>query len=409
MAKMSVAGVGAEPAGLPLAGITVVEICHSVAGPFGGAILAQLGAEVIKVEDPRHGDHARAWGPPYWHGTSTTFQALNRDKLGVTVDLHDNSQVERLRSIILDRADVVLQNLRPGSIKKTALSPDSLMISKPSLVYCNLGAFGAGGPLENAPGYDPLMQAFGGLMSLTGEPHGGPVRVGPAVIDMGSGMWAVIGILAALQQRNVTGKGCIVDTSLYETAIAWVTIQMAGHLATGEIRTPMGSGVAEIVPHQAFMTRDGYIMIAAGNDNLFRALCQAIGHAEWADDPLYQSNDARVRNRGVLIPMIEKALMGATRRYWASCLNRHGVPNALIQNLSQVASHEQTKSLGILQPAPDRNMTMVGMPLRFDGVRPPYRRSAPDMGQHSGDVLNEAPEQPATADAQPSSVSGGRR
>lgn len=378
---------GSHPSALPLSGVTVVEICHSVAGPFGGVILAELGADVIKVEDPRHGDHARAWGPPYSHGTSTVFQALNRDKQGIVVDLRNQEEVARLRSVIIERADVVLQNLRPGSINKTLLSPESLMQAKPALIYCNLGAFGAGGPLAQAPGYDPLMQAFGGLMSLTGEPDGGPVRIGPAVVDMGSGMWAAIGILAALNRRHATGRGCIVDTSLYETAIAWVTIQMAGHLATGELRRPMGSGVAEIVPHQAFMARDGHIMVAAGNDRLFQSLCKALGHPEWGEDPRFSNNDGRVRNREALITLLEGTILTLPCSVWAERFDAHGVPNAPIQRLDQVAGHPQTRALEILQSAPDVDMALVGVPLRFDGVRPPFRRSAPGMGEHSVEIL----------------------
>jgi crotonobetainyl-CoA:carnitine CoA-transferase CaiB-like acyl-CoA transferase len=383
----------AKPAlsdGQPLRGITVVEICHSVAGPYGGAILASLGAEVIKVEDPRHGDHARGWGPPYWHGSSCAFQALNRDKRGIVVDLSDREQLRQLTDFIRARVDVVLQNLRPGSIEKTGLGGPALLAEKPSLVYCSIGAFGRGGPLEHRPGYDPLMQAFGGLMSMTGVEGGEPVRVGPAIIDMGSGMWAAIGILAALQQRTVTGRGCIVDTSLYETSLAWTLIQMAGYMATGEIRRPMGSGIAEIVPHQAFRARDGHIMVAAGNDGLFRSLCDVLGHPEWAQDARFATNDGRVRNRVALVSMLEDVFGTRDRAEWAKRLDEGGVPNAPIQNLDQVVAHEQTKALGILQKAPERDMTLLGLPLSFDGVRPPYRCSAPAFGEHTAEVLRDA-------------------
>ncbi|WP_114947831.1 CaiB/BaiF CoA transferase family protein [Microvirga calopogonii] len=379
------------PDARPLKGLTVVEICHSVAGPYAGAVLAELGADVIKVEDPRHGDHARGWGPPYWHGTSCAFQSLNRDKRGITVDLGDPAQAADLKDFILRKADAVIQNLRPGSIDKTGLSGATLLSEKPSLIYCNLGAFGATGPLAHRPGYDPLMQAFGGLMSVTGEEGGSPVRVGPAIVDMGSAMWAVIGILAALQQRNATGRGCVVDTSLFETAVAWMTIQVAGHLATGEIRRPMGSGIPEIVPHQAFRAMDGFIMVAAGNDGLFRALCHALGRPDWADDPRFATNDARVRNRKALIPLLEAVFLTANREHWAECLDRSGVPNAPIQSLDQVVVHEQTRALGLIQAAPDRDMALVGLPLSFDGVRPPYRCSAPELGEHNLDLRAEGP------------------
>ena len=232
-------------------------------------------------------------------------------------------------------------------------------------------------------------------MSVTGEEGGSPVRVGPAVIDMGSGMWAVIGILAALQQRSVSGRGCIVGTSLFETAVAWMTIQIAGYLATGEIRRPMGSGIAEIVPHQAFRTADGHLMVAAGNDGLFRKLCDALGQPQLADDPRFASNDGRVRNRTVLIPLLSSIFAGASKANWTERLDAVGVPNAPIQSLDQVVAHPQTTALGLVQNAPERDMALAGLPLSFNGERPPFRRKAPRLGEHNAEVLGWAAELPA--------------
>ncbi len=376
-----------EEDGLPLAGVTVVEICHSVAGPYAGLILASLGAELVKVESPGHGDHSRGWAPPYWHGTSAAYQSLNRDKLGVTCDLADPGQRAGLLRLILERADVVIQNLRPGAVERYGLSGEALLAQKPGLVYCNLGAFGRVGPLSDKPGYDPLMQAFGGLMSVTGEVGRAPVRVGPAVVDMGSGMWSVIGILAALDRRRRSGRGAVVDTSLYETAIAWMTIQTAGYLASGEVRRPHGSGIAEIVPHQAFAASDGYIMVGAGNDGLFRKLAAALGHAEWAEDPRYATNDGRVRNRALLIPAMEAVFARRSIAEWSAVLEQAGVPTAPIQSIDQVVAHPQTAALGIIQQAPDADMRLVGLPLSFNGRRPPFRASAPRPGQHNEAVF----------------------
>ncbi len=374
------------PAALPLSGLVVVEICHSVAGPFGGAVLAGLGADVIKVEDPRHGDYARGWGPPYWHGMACAFSAINRDKRGISINLADPEQAEWLRVFIMENADVVLQNLRPGSITAKGLGGEELVREKPSLVYCSIGAFGRDGPLHLRPGYDPLMQAFGGIMSMTGEEGGNPVRVAPAIVDLGSGMWAAIGVLSALRRRDETGLGCVVDTSLYETSMAWTVIQMAGYLASGEIRRPMGSGTAEIVPHQAFCTKDGPIMVAAGNDRLFAKLSALLGFSEWATDERFATNDARVRNRATLVPLIEAAFGTKTRKEWAALLDESGVPNAEIQNLEDVAAHPQTKALGIIQEAPDGKTSLLGLPLSFDRKRPPFRRSAPELGQHTEEI-----------------------
>lgn len=371
---------------LPLEGVTVVEICHSVAGPYGGMILAGLGAQLIKVENPDHGDHARGWGPPYWHGTSSVFQSLNRDKLGITCDLGNPEQLRELRQLIIDRADVVIQNLRPGALERYGLSGEELLDEKPSLIFCNLGAFGRCGPLRDKPGYDPLMQAFGGLMSVTGEQGLGPVRIGPAVVDMGSGMWAVIGIVAALARRRLTGRGAVVDTSLFETAVAWMTVSVAAYLSSGEVRRPMGSGIAEIVPHQAFATSDGYIMVAAGNDGLFRRLAKRLGREEWAEDLRFATNDGRVRHRSELIAAMESIFAGHSTASWSGWLDEAGVPSAPIHSVDEVVAHAQTQALGIIQQAPDVDMRLVGLPLSFDGRRPPLRRVAPNLGEHNDDI-----------------------
>jgi crotonobetainyl-CoA:carnitine CoA-transferase CaiB-like acyl-CoA transferase len=375
--------------GLPLAGITVVEFCHSVAGPYAGSILGDLGADVVKVESPGKGDYARDWGPPFAHGTATIFHVLNHNKRGLALDLRDGVTVERLKAFILENADVVLQNMRPGAIDKLGLGAAALRAEKPSLVYCDLGAYGRAGPLREKPGYDPLMQAHGGIMSVTGVDGGEPVRVGVSIVDQGAGMWAAMGVLAALNRRHTTGEGCHVSTSLFETALAWMSPHIGGFLAGGNMRRPLGSGVAEIVPHQAFPTRDGYIMVAAGNDNLFRALSGAIGNSDLAGDARFTTNSKRVENRKVLIPMLEDVFRTGSSSEWQARLDAAGVPAAPIENVSQVVASEQVKALGILQKAPDLDLTLTGLPLEFDGKRPPYRVSAPGLGEHN-DLLAPA-------------------
>jgi crotonobetainyl-CoA:carnitine CoA-transferase CaiB-like acyl-CoA transferase len=295
----------AGTAGLPLAGVTVVELCHSVAGPYAGSILADLGADVVKVESPGKGDYARDWGPPFAHDTSTLFHVLNHNKRGLALDLRDGVTAARLKDFILDRADVVIQNMRPGAIDKLGLGADALRAEKPELIYCDLGAYGRSGPLRERPGYDPLMQAHGGIMSVTGVDGGEPVRVGVSIVDQGAGMWAAMGILAALNRRHATGQGCHVTTSLFETAVAWMTAHIGGYLSSGDLRRRMGSGVAEIVPHQAFETADGHVMVAAGNDNLFRTLAKLLEQPELSGDPRFATNSKRVENRHTLIPILQ--------------------------------------------------------------------------------------------------------
>ena len=367
----------------PLSGTTVVEFCHSVAGPYAGSILADLGADVIKVESTGKGDYARDWGPPFSHGTSTLFHVLNHNKRGLALDLRDEVTVERLKAFILERADVVIQNMRPGAIDRLGLGAGALRAAKPALIYCDLGAYGRTGPLRERPGYDPLMQAHGGIMSVTGVDGGEPVRVGVSIVDQGAGMWAAMGILAALNRRHVTGEGCHVTTSLFETALGWMAPHIGGYLSGGAMRRPLGSGVTEIVPHQAFPTHDGYIMVAAGNDNLFGALAGAIERTDLVRDPRFATNSKRVENRRALVPMLEEIFRAQPSSEWLARLDAAGVPAAPIENVAQVVASAQTAALGMLQKDPALDLTLTGLPLEFDGVRPPYRFSAPTLGQHN--------------------------
>lgn len=380
----------------PLTGVTIVELGHSVAAPYAGLILADLGARVIKVENPGSGDYARGWGPPFWNGTATAFHALNRGKEGVSVDFRNEAEVEALKGFILAEADAVIQNLRPGILDKFGLTADKLRAAKPGLIWCDIGAFGATGPLAAKPGYDPLAQASTGIMSVTGEGGRPPVRVGVSLVDMGSGMWSVIGLLAGLIARHETGEGRVVSTSLYETGLAWMTVPLAGYAASGEVRKPFGSGTAEIVPYQAFETADGWLMIAAGNDNLFRKLCGALDLAALADDPDFVTNAARVVNRGRLIPQIAAVTAGFSTEALGLRLDAAGVPNAPLLDIGQVAGHPQTQALDMtVKSAPD-DIELMGVPLAFEGRRPRARSAAPALGQHNG-ILEEEADVPASA------------
>ena len=368
------------PSTRPLSGITVIEIGHSIAAPYAGMILGELGAEVIKVENPKGGDAARGWGPPFAEGAATCFHAVNRAKKGVTIDLADPAEAEKLRRLVLDRADVLIHNLKFGALDRYGLSAAALLAAKPGLVYCTIGAFGAVGPLRERPGYDPLMQAYGGLMSMLGEDGRPPVRVAVSIIDLATGMWAAIGILAALQERQRTGRGGVVDTSLYETALGWMTIPIAAYLANGEIPARFGSGVEMIVPYQAFAAADGHIMVAAGNDNLFRRLAQAIGRPSLADDPRFRTNKDRVVNRPSLIAILEDIFKAEPIAAWAARLDAAGIPNGPIQSVDQVVADPQTLALGIIQKW-SSGLSLVGLPLSFDTARPPFAKPAPALGE----------------------------
>jgi crotonobetainyl-CoA:carnitine CoA-transferase CaiB-like acyl-CoA transferase len=370
----------------PLSGLTVIEIGHSVAAPYAGMIFGELGAEVIKVENPKGGDACRGWGPPFTEGTATAFHAFNRAKLGITIDLTDPAQVERLHELIRDRADVLIHNLKSGTLDRYGLSAAALTAEKPNLVYCNIGAFGSTGPLRDRPGYDPMMQAYGGLMSLLGEDGRPPVRVTVSIIDMATAMWAVIGILAALQERRHTGRGGVVDTSLYETTVAWMTLPISAYLANGEVPKRYGSGVEQIVPYQAFAAADGHIMVAAGNDNLFRRLCTAIGRPGLAEDPRFRTNSDRVVNRGALIVILSDLFAAEPIAVWAARLDAAGIPSGPIQTVDQVVADAQTAALGIVQRL--GSLSLVGLPLSFGGARPPFAKLAPQLGENDPEIVD---------------------
>ena len=371
----------------PLFGLVVIEIGHSIAAPYAGMILGELGAEVIKVENPKGGDAARGWGPPFAEGAATCFHAVNRSKKGITIDLADPAEAAKLRRLVLERADVLLNNLKFGALDRYGLSPAVLMQEKPGLVYCNIGAFGAVGPLRERPGYDPLMQAYGGLMSMLGEDGRPPVRVAVSIIDLATGMWAAIGVLAALEERRRTGHGGVIDTSLYETALGWMTIPIAAYLANGELPARFGSGVEMIVPYQAFAAADGHIMVAAGNDNLFRRLADAVGRPSLAEDPRFRTNKDRVVNRPALIAILEDVFKAEPSRVWAARLDAAGIPNGPIQTVDQVVTDAQTAALAIIQRRPQNPLSLVGLPLSFDGVRPPFDKAAPELGEDNRAVF----------------------
>ncbi len=367
----------------PLEGITVVELGHSVAAPYAGLILADLGARVIKVENPTGGDYARGWGPPFWKDVASSFLCLNRGKDGITVDFNCEEDVRALKALIFNEADAVIQNLRPGILDRFDLTAAKMRLDKPSLIWCDIGAFGDRGPLAGKPGYDPLAQATTGIMSVTGEGERPPVRVGVSLVDMGSGMWTVIGLLASLFERTATGQGAHVSTSLYETGLAWMTVPLASYGASGKVGRPYGSGIAEIVPYQAFRVADGWLMIAAGNDNLFRKLCKTIGLDQLVEMLEFATNPARVVNRDRLIPQIAAAVAALTVEALSGKLDKAGVPNSPLLTVDQVANHPQTEALGMLTACAGDELGLVGIPLSIGTSRPRSSKCAPGLGEHN--------------------------
>ncbi len=377
---------------LPLAGTHVLDVTTSIAGPFCAEILASLGADVVKVERPDTGDDARAWGPPFWGGEGAMFLSVNAGKRSLALSLGD----ERGREVLVrlaEGADVFLQSLRPGLAERLGLGSAAMRARNPRLVYCSIGAYGRVGPLSSEPGYDALMQAAGGLMSMTGEPERPGVRVGSSLIDMGTGMWSALGIVSALLERERTGEGAEVDTSLYETALGYVGYHLVGYLADGTVPVPEGTVFPMVAPYQVFPTRDGELMIAGGNDRLFATLCTALDLPELLADPRFRTNPDRVKHREQLVAVLSDRLEERDTAEWRELLTRVGVPAAPVADIADVATAEQTQALEILQPLkhttiPD--LRLAALPLSFDGERAVHRNPPPLLGEHSAEVLREA-------------------
>lgn len=379
------------PSGLPLDGVRVLDLTRNLAGPYAAMILGELGADVVKVEQPHGGDDTRHWGPPFWGGEGPVFLAANRNKRSIVLDLRTGAAREAMARLAR-RSDVLLESFRPGAIDRLGYGYEWARALNPALVYCSITPYGDGGPLGDRPGYDPLIQAFAGIMSVTGEPGRPPVRAGVSLIDMGTGMWAAMSVLAALLQRRDDGRGRRIVTSLYETGLAWMSYHLATFWASGEVPGPHGSAAALIVPYQAFATADGYLMIAAPNDALFGRLCGVLGHTEWAGEPRFAHNPDRVAHREELIALIGESTACRATAELAGALEAAGVPCSAIRDAAGAAADPQTLALGIVQalehPAIP-GFRSLGLPFRVDGRRPPLRRPPPSPGQHQAEVMDE--------------------
>lgn len=367
----------------------MADLSQNVAGPFCTQILGDMGAEVVKVERPGRGDDARAWAPPWWGDESATFMAFNRNKKSLALDLKREGGLEVLRRLVA-RADVFVQSLRAGVAAELRLDFAGASALNPRLVYCAVTAFGTHGPLAHLPGYDPLMQAYGGLMSVNGHPGQEPARVGTSIVDMGTGMWAALGIVAGLRQRDATGRPVEVTTALFETALMWVSYHAMGWLGSGEVPRPQGSGVGMIAPYQAFPAADGFVMIAAGSDALFARLATVLDAPELASDPRFTDNPSRVRHRAALVEVLSARTRAHKSAELLALLREAGVPAAPILTVDAVVQEPQTVASGMLVTAPHPrrdDYRSVGLPVRWNGERPGVRRVPPRLGEHSTDVL----------------------
>lgn len=373
---------------MPLSGVKVIEVGLNLAGPFVGEIFAGLGADVIKVERPDGGDDARGWGPPFIHGTSPLFHAMNRNKRSIAVDFKDPAAMTQLHQIIA-KSDVFIQNLRPGVAEELGLGPAVLLEANPRLIYCSIAAFGHDGPLRLKPGYEILLQAFAGLMSMTGEENGPPLRMGAPVVDFGTGMWTAIAALAALRKRDRTGRGCVVQTSLFETALFWECNAFAHYKTNGTVPGRHATGSPRQVAFGAFETKNGPLMIAVANDRLFAKFAQAIGRAEWADDPRFRTSADRLAHKDFLVAEIRSTLRAETKEQWMEKLEASGIPCAPILTIPEVLAQPQTQALGIFQNMQEIGVDLLNLPFAFDGMRATLNKRAPSIGEHNEEIFKK--------------------
>jgi crotonobetainyl-CoA:carnitine CoA-transferase CaiB-like acyl-CoA transferase len=384
----------------PLSHIKVLDLSRVLAAPWTGQNLADLGAEVIKVERPQKGDDSRAFGPPWLKdadGKDTTesayFLAANRGKKSITVDLSKPAGQDVVRRLAM-RCDVLLENYKFGDLARYGLGYDDLQAIHPRLIYCSVTGFGHTGPYRERPGYDFMIQGMGGLMSITGErdalPGGGPQRVGVPIVDIMTGMYATIAVCAALAHREKSGVGQHLDLALLDTQVAFLANQAMNYLASGEVPGRLGNAHPNIVPYQTFNTRDGAIILACGNDNLFSRFCEVAGCQHLAQDPLFATNGKRVENRAGLVPLLAEIFMKRATHEWVEALETAGVPNGPINTIQQVFEEPQVVARGMkieLDHPLAGKVPLVASPMRFSATPLEFRTPPPTLGQHTDEVL----------------------
>jgi formyl-CoA transferase/CoA:oxalate CoA-transferase len=370
----------------PLAGIKVLDLTQYVAGPYCTQVLADLGATVLKIERPGRGDVYRGQGPVFLQGVSVSFLALNRGKRSIALDLGEEGDRETARRLAAE-ADVLVENLKPGSLARHGLGYEELSELNPGLVYCSISGFGQGGPLAGEGAYDLTIQALSGLMSMTGHPDQPPAKIPVAALDFGSALYGVVGIQAALWQREASGRGQWVQTSLLETSLAWLSMHIATRAAGGEEPRPLGTRSPFFAPYEAYATADGYIVVVGtGGDAGWERFCRAIGREDLIAEERFADNSLRVRNVEALQAEVEAVLAAAPTAHWAQALRAEGVPLAPVQTLDEVLGSEQVASLGSVRERvhPDAGeMTEVRLPVNFSAAESTAARGAPRLDEHA--------------------------
>ncbi len=384
----------------PLSGITILDLTRILAGPFCTQMLGDMGANIFKIERPGSGDDTRRFGPPFLKdevGNDTVesayFMSANRNKRSVTIDIAKPEGQQLIRRLIA-RSDVLMENFKAGNLVRYGLGFDDLKEEFPSLIYCSITGFGQTGPYAERPGYDPLIQAMGGVMSVTGEPDGEPQKVGVPIADIMAGMYAGVAVTAALREREVSGKGQFIDIGMLDTHVAWLAIQGMNYLISGENPKRLGSGHPNIVPYQVFVTEDGYIMVTIGNDAQFGRFCEFAGVAELARDARFAGNGDRVQNRDALIDLLRPVFAAKSSTFWLDGLENLNIGCGPINNIDQVFADRQVKDRGMVvkmshPTAGDNPVPLIASPLRFSGTPVSYRHPPPVLGEHTNDVLRD--------------------
>jgi crotonobetainyl-CoA:carnitine CoA-transferase CaiB-like acyl-CoA transferase len=383
-------GAGALPR--PLDGVRVLELAQIMAGPTAGMMLADLGADVIKVEKIPAGDDARAYREPRVNGVSAPFMMLNRNKRGIALDLkHPKGKAVLLR--LVESADVLTENYRRGALEKLGLGYETLSRINPALIYCAVSGYGREGPLADKGGFDLIAQGFAGLMSITGEPGRPPAKPGNSVADINAGILSALGVLAAYVQRLKTGRGQVVETSLMEAALQQTYWHAAIFFATGASPGPLGSGHVLAAPYQAFRTADGYVNVGGANQSNWERICAVLGHPEWRTDPRFATNSDRMANLPALVSLMESVLSTQTTAHWVDAFDAAGVPSGPVHSIGQALEHPQVAARGAIVETEHRDAgrtRALGFPIRLSETPARVTRPAPALGEHTREVLAEA-------------------
>ncbi len=374
----------------PLEGIRVLDFTHVLAGPYATMILGDLGAEVVKIERPKIGDDSRGFGP-YKNGESAYFANINRDKYGIVLDLKSSKAKDIVRELV-KKSDVVIENFKPGTMEKLGFSYEEFSKINPRIIYVSISGFGKTGLYKDRPGYDMIVQAFGGIMSITGPEGGPPVRVGTSVGDITAALFASIGILSALIAREKTGRGQFIDVAMLDCQLAILENAIMRYYIAGEIPGPLGTRHPSIVPFQAFMAKDDWIVIAVGNDNLWAKFCKAVGREELIDDPRFKTNPKRLENYKTLKPIIDEIISEKTVNEWLEIFTKAGVPSTRINTIDKTVNDPHVKARGILQNVKHPvigDMLIPKLPIMFSDTPSDIDRPAPLLGEHSEKILRE--------------------